>query len=55
MIEWGQRMLKRTVCRSRQLSSESIAKQHQRVVFRLAQQCVVIFMKWASMAEQLHP
>ncbi|CAI9558000.1 unnamed protein product, partial [Staurois parvus] len=29
MTEWGQRMLKRTVCRSRQLSAESIAKDLQ--------------------------
>ncbi|CAI9569364.1 unnamed protein product, partial [Staurois parvus] len=29
MTEWGQRMLKRTACRSRQLSTESIAKDLQ--------------------------
>ncbi|CAI9542865.1 unnamed protein product, partial [Staurois parvus] len=29
MTEWGQRILKRTVCRSRQLSAESIAKDLQ--------------------------
>ncbi|CAI9615413.1 unnamed protein product [Staurois parvus] len=29
MTEWGQRMLKRTVLRSRQLSAESIAKDLQ--------------------------
>ncbi|CAI9534897.1 unnamed protein product, partial [Staurois parvus] len=29
MTEWGQRMLKRTVCRSHQMSVESIAKHLQ--------------------------
>ncbi|CAI9566440.1 unnamed protein product [Staurois parvus] len=47
MTEWGQRMLKCTVCKSHQLSVG--------VAFRLAQQCIESFMEWVSMAKQLHP
>ncbi|CAI9576539.1 unnamed protein product, partial [Staurois parvus] len=50
MTEQGQRMLKGTVRRSRQLSAESIDKDFC-LAFRLAQQqCVESFMKWFSMA-----
>ncbi|CAI9578858.1 unnamed protein product, partial [Staurois parvus] len=56
MTELDQLMLKRIVCRSRQLSAESIAKDLLHVAFRLAQQqCVESFMERVSMAEQLHP
>ncbi|CAI9540979.1 unnamed protein product, partial [Staurois parvus] len=56
MTERGQRMLKRTVRRSRQLSAESIKTYKKlHVAFRLAQQCIESFMEWVSMAEQLHP
>ncbi|CAI9606653.1 unnamed protein product [Staurois parvus] len=50
MTERGQRMLKRTVRRSHQLSSESIAKD-------LQTSCglQISFMEWVSMVEQLHP
>ncbi|CAI9617860.1 unnamed protein product, partial [Staurois parvus] len=54
MAEWGQRMLKLTVHRSRQLPAGSIAKLY--VAYRLAQQQYIeSFMEWVSMAEQLHP
>ncbi|CAI9551204.1 unnamed protein product, partial [Staurois parvus] len=48
--EWGQCKLKRTVCRSRSLSAESIAKD-------LQTSCglQISFMEWVSMAEQLYP
>ncbi|CAI9584910.1 unnamed protein product [Staurois parvus] len=55
MTEQGQHMLKRTVCRNRQLSAESIAKVLQTVAFQLAQRCRESFMEWVSIAEQLHP
>ncbi|CAI9592322.1 unnamed protein product [Staurois parvus] len=47
MTKRGQCMLKRTVCRSRQMSAESIAKDPKScVTFRLAQhQCVESFME----------
>ncbi|CAI9612026.1 unnamed protein product [Staurois parvus] len=52
MIEQGQRMLKRTGCRSHQQAAESIAKFC--VAFRLAQQqSIESFMEWVSMAKQL--
>ncbi|CAI9569707.1 unnamed protein product, partial [Staurois parvus] len=48
--EWGQRMLKGTVCRGHQLSAEIIAKTSKlHVAFRLAQQCVESFMEWVAM------
>ncbi|CAI9536637.1 unnamed protein product, partial [Staurois parvus] len=47
MTEQGQRMPKRTMRRSCQLSAESIAKD--------LQTCVESFMEWVSMAKQLHP
>ncbi|CAI9620957.1 unnamed protein product, partial [Staurois parvus] len=53
MTERGQRMLKRTVCRSRQLTKLKTSK--LRMTFRLAQQCVESFMEWVSTAKQLHP
>ncbi|CAI9531971.1 unnamed protein product [Staurois parvus] len=53
MTERGQRMLKRTVCRSCQLSAESVAKELC-VAFRLAQQSKESFMEWVYMAEHLH-
>ncbi|CAI9560968.1 unnamed protein product [Staurois parvus] len=47
MTEQGQRMLKCTVCRNHQLSTElETSKFH--VAFRLAQQCVENFIKWAA-------
>ncbi|CAI9543924.1 unnamed protein product [Staurois parvus] len=57
MTERGQRMLKHAVCRSRQLSAESIAKNLQTsMAFRLAQQqCVENFMERVCMVEQQHP
>ncbi|CAI9568866.1 unnamed protein product [Staurois parvus] len=50
MTERRQRMLKRTVRRSHQLSTESITKD-------LHTWCGLqkSFMEWVSMAEQLHP
>ncbi|CAI9555348.1 unnamed protein product, partial [Staurois parvus] len=57
MTERGQCMLKRTVCRSRQLSAESIAKDLQTscgLQISTQQQCVDSFMEWVSMAERLH-
>ncbi|CAI9549436.1 unnamed protein product, partial [Staurois parvus] len=52
MTEGGQRM-----CRSHQLSAESIAKDMQTLCgLRLAKQlCSKSFMEWVSMAKQLHP
>ncbi|CAI9580580.1 unnamed protein product, partial [Staurois parvus] len=57
MAERGQRMLKRTVCRSHQLSAESIAKDLQTLCgLQISkQQCIESFMEWVSMAKQLHP
>ncbi|CAI9589414.1 unnamed protein product [Staurois parvus] len=57
MTERSQRMLKRTVRRSCQLSAESIAKYLKlHVAFRLVQQqCIESFMEWVSMAKQLRP
>ncbi|CAI9607795.1 unnamed protein product, partial [Staurois parvus] len=57
MTERGQRILKCTVLRSRQLSVKSIAKDLQTSwAFRLTQQqCIESFMEWVSMAKQLHP
>ncbi|CAI9544394.1 unnamed protein product [Staurois parvus] len=50
MTEWGQRMLKRTVLRSRQLPAESIAE-----VLQTSCGLQKSFMEWVSTAEQLHP
>ncbi|CAI9547889.1 unnamed protein product [Staurois parvus] len=50
MTERGQRMQKRTVRRSRQLSAESIAKDLQTLC-----DLQKILMEWVSMSEQLHP
>ncbi|CAI9549207.1 unnamed protein product [Staurois parvus] len=59
MTERGQRMLKRTVRKSPQLSAESIAKDLQTLCGLMKhvaqQQCVESFMEKVSMAEQLHP
>ncbi|CAI9603596.1 unnamed protein product, partial [Staurois parvus] len=52
MTERGQRMLKRTVRRSCQLSAESIAIDFQILACRLAQQYVENFMEWASAASK---
>ncbi|CAI9545532.1 unnamed protein product, partial [Staurois parvus] len=50
MTEWSQHMLKCTVCRSRQLPAEAIAKDHQTLCGLQKS-----FVEWVSMAEQLHP
>ncbi|CAI9555327.1 unnamed protein product [Staurois parvus] len=57
MTERGQRMLKRTVHRSHQLSAESIAKDLQTWCGLQISTTTVCreFMEWVSMAEQLHP
>ncbi|CAI9590664.1 unnamed protein product, partial [Staurois parvus] len=50
MTERGQRMLKYTVRRSRQLSADSVGKDLQTLCG-----LQISFMDWVSMAEQLHP
>ncbi|CAI9600074.1 unnamed protein product, partial [Staurois parvus] len=58
MTEQGQRMLKHTVRRSRQLSAESIAKDLQTscgLQINTTTESIESFMEWVSLAEQLHP
>ncbi|CAI9584809.1 unnamed protein product, partial [Staurois parvus] len=56
MTERGQRMLKRTVRRSHQLSAELIAKDLQTLCgLQISTTVCRSFMEWVSMAEQLHP
>ncbi|CAI9553286.1 unnamed protein product [Staurois parvus] len=56
MTERGQRMLKHTVSRSRQLSAESIAKHLQTSCgLQISITCIESFIKCVSIAKQLHP
>ncbi|CAI9547274.1 unnamed protein product [Staurois parvus] len=56
MTERGQRVLKRTVRRSHQLSAESIAKDLQTSCgLQISTTVCKCFMEWVSMAEQLLP
>ncbi|CAI9552192.1 unnamed protein product [Staurois parvus] len=55
MTEMGQCMLKHTVHRSSQLSAEYIAKDLQTSCGLQISTTTKSFMKWVSMAEQLHP